>query len=838
MNQEVVMNDVEFAGLSDAEVLNIRQKHGYNEIPLSKSRSFFSLLFTVISEPMFILLIAAATIFFLLGEKGDAAILLISVVVVIGITFLQERRSERAIESLRDLSSPRAEVIRNGIKQRIAGRDVVPGDLIILSEGDRVPADARLINNIGLTVDESILTGESLPVVKHVDDLSLNMVYSGTMVVAGTAIARVVHTGSSTEMGKIGKSLVRITDEKSLLELEVNELVKRFAAAGFIVCIVIVVILGKATGQWLEAFLTGITLSIALLPEEFPVVITLFQALGALRLSKENVLTRQSRAIRTMGAVTVLCADKTGTITMNKMQLRSVSTLDEFADVEEKHLPEVYHTIIEYGILASRKDPFDPMEKALVEASKYSVDPEHFHSDWSFIQEYGLSSKLLSVSHVWKPLSSDEYIVAAKGAPEAIADLCHLPPDVFSAVDEKVRLLSDRGLRVIGVAKAKFKSGLLPEDQHAFNFEFVGLLGFYDPVRPGVNEAIQQCYRAGVRVIMITGDHVGTAKKIADSIGLKTAGVVSGDQLNAMNEAEFLRTVLSVNVFARTVPEQKLRIVEALKSHGEVVAMTGDGVNDAPALKSSHIGVAMGSRGSDVAREASDIVLLDDNFNTIVKGIRSGRRIFDNMQKALSFVFAVHIPIAGITLASVFFGWPLVLFPVHVVFLELIIDPTCSVAFEAEAEEEGIMDRPPYGLSEKMFNRKMVMNAFYQGTVASAGIIGIFYFSINKGDTENEARALAFTTMLLMNLALILVNRSKSFFTKDLSAIGKVMKMIMLASVVILLITLFIPHAREVFRFELFHISDMIYVLIVLFAATMLFEAGKFLPIFQKRKTP
>ncbi|MDD1760293.1 MAG: HAD-IC family P-type ATPase, partial [Methanothrix sp.] len=696
-------------GLSEAEASELLEKLGYNELPSAKPRSIFAIALEVLKEPMFLLLVAGGLIYLLLGDIQEALILLAFVFVVMGITLYQERKTERALEALRDLSSPRALVIRGGVHKRIAGREVVPGDLIFLSEGDRVPADAELLYCTNLSADESLLTGESVSVRKSCSDGSnamaqpggddLPFVYSGSLIVQGQGAALVKATGSGTEIGKIGKALQSVESEKTALQKQTSKLVQKLALLGLALCTLVVVVFGVTRNDWLQGLLAGITMAMAVLPEEVPVVLTIFLAMGAWRISQNGVLTRRVPAVETLGAATVLCTDKTGTLTENRMTVKMVFANGQYYSIDELvgTLPDDIHEVVEYSILASENDPFDPMEKAFKQLGEdYLKRTEHIHKDWSPVKEYSISRNLLAMSRVWRSTDGSEFIIATKGAPEAIMDLCHLDESSCQNLTENIRTMAKKGLRVLGVARARFKETDLPQGQHDFEFQFLGLVGLADPVRAGVADAIKECYDAGLRVVMITGDYPDTAQAIAREIGLKYADkVLTGPQMELLSDDDLRECINNVNIFSRVVPEQKLRLVNALKANGEVVAMTGDGVNDAPALKAADIGIAMGGRGTDVAREAASLVLLDDAFSSIVQAVRQGRRVFDNIKKALSYILAIHVPIAGMSLIPVLLQWPLVLLPVHVVFLELIIDPACSVVFEAEPEEEDVMLRQP-----------------------------------------------------------------------------------------------------------------------------------------------
>ncbi|MDD5594319.1 MAG: cation-translocating P-type ATPase [Candidatus Margulisbacteria bacterium] len=800
---------IEHQGLSENEAAERLKKEGPNELPSQKKQSVLAILFNVIKEPMLLLLIVTGVIYAFLGELKDALMLSTFVFVIIGITFYQERRTERTLEALRDLSSPRALVIRDGAQKRIAGREVVRGDLIVLREGDRVPADAEVLSCSNLSADESLLTGEAFAVIKSDRD----QVYSGTLIVQGHGLATVTATGLRSELGKIGRSLEQIHEENTLLQKETGKIVRNFTIAGIILCLLVAVIYTLNRGNWLQGFLAGLTLSMAMLPEEFPVVLLIFLTLGAWRISKSQVLTRNKPAIETLGAATCLCVDKTGTLTMNRMKLAALLSDNTYLSVEDQiSLPEASHDVLEYGILASQKDPFDPIEKEVRRLGElYLSGTEHIHNNWQLVKEYTLSKQLLALSHVWESPDKQNYIIAAKGAPEAIADLCHFDRTKNEELTKKVEQMSKHGLRVLGVAKAVFIKTDLPPQQHDFAFEFIGLLGFIDPVRPGVPDSVKEAHAAGLRVIMITGDYPGTAQFIARQIGLKEPeNIITGPELETLDEKQLAHRIKTVNVFARVVPEQKLLIVKALKANHEVVAMTGDGVNDAPALKAAHIGIAMGERGTDVAREASDLVLLNDDFSSIVAAVRLGRRIFENLKKAISYIFSVHVPIAGMSLLPVLFQLPIVLLPAHIAFLELVIDPACSTVFEAEPEEKHIMKRPPRKLNEPLFSRRAFMMSLLQGLSVLAVVFFIFIWGLYIGKGEAEARTLAFTSLVFANLMLIFTNLS---WTQNVFRIvragNRALWFVTAGTMTALILVLYLPVLRDLFHFQFMHLDDL-----------------------------
>jgi Ca2+-transporting ATPase len=539
-------------------------------------------------------------------------------------------------------------------------------------------------------------------------------------------------------------------------------------------------------------------------------------------------------AIETLGSTTILCADKTGTLTLNRMAVSKLHARGEFFDVrpgEDKFPPEKFHELIEFSILASQRDPFDPMEKALKEfGERYLKRTEHLHADWTLMREYPLSEKMMALSHVWKSPNGTEYVIAAKGAPEAIADLCHLDTTAAEDLSRNIQEMAGVGLRVLGVAKAHFRQSDLPAGQHEFRFEFIGLTGFSDPVRATVPAAISQCYSAGIRVVMITGDYQATAEHIARQIGLKPLDkIINGPELDVMSDEELRKRIKDVNIFSRVVPEQKLRLVSAFKENGAIVAMTGDGVNDAPALKAADIGIAMGGRGTDVAREAAALVLLDDDFSSIVDAVKLGRRIFDNLRKAMAYILAIHVPIAGLSLIPVLFGWPHVLMPIHVVFLELIIDPACSIVFEMEPAEVDVMERPPRNPKEPLFNRRTVTLSLIQGVIVLFIILTVFGISLYQGRSAAETRTLTFVTLIIANLGLIFTNLSWSENIVGIVRSRNVsLWLVLTATLIFLALIVYIPFLRTLFSFTILHLDDVVVSSVAGIAGIIWFEGLKY----------
>jgi Ca2+-transporting ATPase len=772
-------------GLSDAEARERLAKDGPNELPVSKPRSVLRLAREVASEPMFLLLVACGAIYMLLGDRQEALMLLGFVFVVMGISFVQQRRSERSLEALRDLSSPRALAVRDGTPARIAARELVVGDTVLLAEGDRVPADVQLVEVSNFAVDESLLTGESEPVVKEAltgpagavepgpaaQGADVSAAYSGTLVTRGTARGQVVATGERSALGRIGQSLAGIAVEPTPIQQETRRVVKRVALVGLALAAALGIAYWIALGDWLHGLLAGLTLAMAVLPEELPVVLTLFLGLGAWRLAREKVLARSIPAVELLGATTVLCVDKTGTLTANRMTVRRLWTAQATYDTAANStgsLPEALHGVLEYAVLASHRRAFDPMETAIGEAGqRLLAATEHLHGDWALVEDYALSPEMLAMSRVWQSPDKAEHLIAAKGAPEAIVDLCHLDSAQGAAVIEQVHAMAGDGLRVLGVARASFPTGELPDQQHDFSFAFLGLIALEDPVRPDVPGAIAECHAAGIRVVMMTGDHPATAVSVARQAGLSTeAPVITGTELATLSDEALGQRLGETHIFCRVQPDQKLRLVQAFRARGDVVAMTGDGVNDAPALKAADIGVAMGARGTEVAREAAALVLLNDDFSSLVTAVRYGRRVFANLRKAIVFLVAVHVPIVGLSIVPVLLGWPMLLMPVHILFLQLVIDPACSVVFEAEPLEPDAMQLPPRRPDQKLFDKSVMVRGLWQG----AGLL-LVLLAVHAGarawlpaddQRDDIARALTFVVLILSNLGLINANRSWS----------------------------------------------------------------------------
>ena len=760
------------AGLSSAQAAAVLTEDGANELPRSDQRSVLRIAGEVVREPMLALLLAGGFAYMLLGNLAEALILLGFATFSVAVTVIQETRTERVLEALRDLSAPRALVIRDGARMRIAGRDVVHGDLIVLEQGDRIAADATLQEASDLQVDESLLSGESLPVTKVAQPTAAPAsdhspggddqpyVYSGSLVTRGSGMAVVTATGPRSEIGEIGQSLATLDNEVPRLRTETGRIVKLCAIGGGIVALAVVLLYGLLRGGWIDAVLAGIAIGMTMLPEEFSVVLTIFLAMGAWRIGKARVLTRRASAIETLGSATVLCTDKTGTLTENRMAVVQLWLPSGETEVlaDGTKLSEAFATLAATSIRASAIEPADPMEIAIHAALKGPPDETA-----KLIHGYGLRPELLAVTNVWQNTATDKlFTVAAKGAPEAIAELCQLGKAERSSLMAAVDAMAARGIRVLGVARAETSDQNWPDTPSGFAFTLVGLIGLADPLRPAVPAAVAQCQSAGIRVVMITGDHAATARTIASQAGITEGDVLTGTDRDTLDDVQLAERLKSVTVFARIMPEQKLRIITAFKTDGEIVAMTGDGVNDAPSLKAAHIGIAMGKRGTDVAREASAIVLLDDDFGSIVTAIALGRRIYDNIRKAMAFIFAVHVPIAGLALLPLVLGLPILFGPIHIALVQMVIDPVCALVFEAEREEQDIMRRKPRSTDERLFSWRMITWSVAQGGIAFVMLATLFLVATERGMPEGEVRALTFFALVAAILALILVNRSFS----------------------------------------------------------------------------
>lgn len=799
----MTINDQIMAGLTSAEAKRLQQQYGKNELTPQKKESFFHKVLQIICEPMFLLLIVAAIIYFILGEPRDGAIMLVFVTGVISIDVIQEWKTDKSLNALKDLSAPHVTVIRDGKETVIASADLVPGDLMMIYEGVKIPADGILVKCNALCVEESSLTGEAEGVWKvssenaepSTDYWRKDYCYAGTLVIQGTGTALVDKIGAETEYGKIGTNVATAPDEPTPLQKQTGKLVRTCAGiAGVLFALVGVVtyfnIPDHALGERLiESILSGITLAMAMIPEEFPVILTVFLSMGAWRLTKKQSLVRKLPSVETLGSVSVLCVDKTGTITMNRMTVQETWA----PDGDER-------TLFKMMGLGCQTVAYDPMEKAMLAyCETHGISKERLFNG-ELVKEYAFTNELKMMGHVWR--RNDQVIIAAKGSPERILSICKLAEKDREVAEQKIIEMSKEGLRVIAVAAAVPASeDELPSSITECSLNLCGLIGLADPPREGIKSDIKMCHRAGIRVVMITGDNGITASSIAKKIGMEHSdSIITGDMLNEMTDNELREAVKEVSIFSRVVPEHKMRIVKAFKENGEIVAMTGDGVNDAPALKYADIGIAMGKRGSEVSREAADLILMDDNFTTIVETVKDGRRIYDNIRKAVGYVFTIHIPIALASLLGPLLGVApaaMLLLPLHVVLLELVIDPTCSVVLERQPAETDIMERMPRDPKDKLLNVPNLLKSIIQGLVIFAASFGAYYILLSSNPANASfARSMGLTIIMLSNLFLVQVNSSDhDFMIRSIARLSKdwVMWAVNIGTLLMLSIILYTP---------------------------------------------
>jgi Ca2+-transporting ATPase len=834
----------DYVGLTIEQVQEQHEKYGYNELKPAKKRNFFFEVLIILREPMFLLLICTSLIYFVLGEPRDGIIMLVFVAFMLGINIFQEWRTDKTIQALKDLSSPKIKVIRNSEIIEVETREVATGDLMIFEEGDRISADGKILEMFDLGVDESTLTGESETVWKKVTGndsdkenyWKRNYCYSGTTVIQGSAIVEVTSVGASTEYGKIGAALVSVSPSATPLEKQTRKLIKVCALIGIGLFILVTVFTFYSLGNNTEitdifdrithSIIGGITLAMAIIPEEFPVILTVFLAMGAARLAKKNALIRRIPAVETLGAVTVLCVDKTGTLTQNKMTVQETFTLEN--NIEDLKM---------HSVLGCENQPYDPIEKAIL---AYANEGDYFNKVTKLVSEYPFSSEKKMMGHIWE--IDGRLCLAAKGSPESILQLCVLSEeDLGRITDEQIRQ-SELGYRVIAVAK---KCGIeqVPGQIEQNKLEFLGLIGMKDPPREDVPDAIKKCTKAGIRVVMITGDNGITAQSIARMIGIQNPdNILTGIEIDEMTNEELMKACENTNIFSRVIPNHKMRIVKAFKDAGEIVAMGGDGVNDAPALKLADIGVAMGLRGTNVAKEAADMVLLDDNFTTIVETVKDGRRIFDNIKKAIGYVFTIHIPIVLIALMCPLLGIPVLLLPIHIVLLELIIDPTCSIVFERHPAERNIMDRKPRSPKESLASRDVLVKSFLQGlAIFAAAFISYIYLMNDIGWPQGEAASFALTILVFANLFLVYINSSETdsvvsrFLRKNRidtetgkrRRIDKVVIGVNIGIVAALLFIVYVPYGNIIAKTVALPLNAFVTAVVIAFAATVWWEIVK-----------
>jgi Ca2+-transporting ATPase len=821
-------------GLDDAEAARRLAQLGPNALPAPRGRGLIRFVLEVLEEPIFALLLGAAALYAAIGDTAEGLLLAGCAGVSVALVAVQSWRSERVLTALKGVTAPRARVVRAGVARRIPTMEIVPGDIVVLAAGDRVPADGLVRQGAGLVIDESALTGESIPVRKRAalagdaapatatmapggDDTP--WVFSGTLILAGEGLAEIQATGPRSRIGAIGTALATLRWPSTPLQDAMGRLVRRLALLALTLSAVLALMHAARYGDWLAAALAGITLAMSAIPEELPMVLAIFLAVGGWRLSRHGVLARQPSAVLALGATTVLCVDKTGTITENVIRLERVAVPDAMTAPDMARGDPRFATLCATAPRAAHPQGGDPMDRAtLTLGAPTGEAPLH---------EYPLTPERPRVAFAWRV--PDGMLVAAKGAPESIARLCNLDPSATAAMQDQVRALAAEGLRVLAVASVHVPVSAPPEDIEDLGFGYLGLLGFGDPVRDSARGSVAECHAAGMEVVMITGDHPATATAIAHRAGIDGTGhAITGRDLATLDRHALEAAIVGKRVFARTEPGQKLRIVEALQARGHVVAMTGDGVNDAPALRAAHVGVAMGSRGTDVAREAAGLVVLNDDLGSIVAAIALGRRIADNLRKAMVFIVAVHIPLVGLAMLPLLFGWPPMLNPVHVIFLELFIDPTCAIVFESQREEPGAMRRPPRSARHAVVSPLTVAMGVLQGSTLLVVVAGIYGWSLQSGQGAEIARTLAFVALVAGTLGLALTNlswgrsaASPAVLTHPAFAVAAG------ATAAILAVLLFWPMARAMFGFALPEAGPLALAAMAGLASALWFEAVK-----------
>ncbi|MDU6039063.1 MAG: cation-translocating P-type ATPase [Clostridium butyricum] len=815
-------------GLNSEEVEKLQKKYGMNELVIQEKPNMLKKFLGVFKEPMFLLLLIAATVYFLLGAPKDGAIMLVFVGFVASITFIQEWKTEKTMNALKDLTSPKVNTLRNGKNILIKSTELVPGDVVFLSEGERIPADCIVLEPSNFSVDESILTGESEYVMKvsttqsekSTDYWKKDILYAGTLCVFGKCTAIVKFTGINTEYGKIGKAISEAKDEPTPLQKKVSILVKNIAIAGVILCISVMVASYFYSFNILNSILSGISLAMAIIPEEFPVVLTVFLSMGAYRLAKNNTLMRKISAVETLGSATVLCVDKTGTITQNKMKVKSIYSDGRIFNNEDLKNQELSDLMV----LSCEKDPYDPMEKAILEAANLSQLETLYKYDLS--KKIAFDSKTKRMANIY--IKDNTYYVAVKGSAETVLGLCNLDKQRMDEINIEIDKMASNGLRVLALADCT--SEKVYEDLECYELTFKALVGLQDPPKEGVEEAIKLCKKAGIRVVMITGDYSKTAMAIGEEIGLKfTDKVIVGNEIDSLSENELCEVVKSCDVFSRVIPEQKMKIVKALKKNGEIVAMTGDGVNDAPALKSADIGIAMGQRGTEVAKEAAHMILMDDNFTTIVKSVKDGRRVYDNIRKAMVYILIIHIPIAAMAMFAPLFNLPPLLLPMHIMLLELIIDPTCSIVFEGEPAEANIMENHPRPPQEPLLTRNLTIKVVLQGIIMFLAAFMPFHYMIDLGISSEYARSFSLITFIVANVTLVLVNRSNTELLYHLiKEKGSKVRLIVNSMALIMVFAIvYIPILNGFFRTEKIGVYPLIFAIVLGFISTGWWEIVK-----------
>jgi len=824
-------------GLSVQQVPVLRQQYGKNVFHAESSRPFIHIVWDIVKEPMFILLVIACSLYFILGEVSEGVMMLVAMFFVAAISLYQEAKSTNALKALQQFTEPKVTVVRDGKEIIIATEELVPGDIMLLDEGMNIPADAIILQENDFTVNESIITGESLPADKHETEGN-NTLYQGTTINSGKCIAHVTAIGNNTVLGKLGKAVGAYHSPKTLLQLQINLFVHRLALFGLIGFFIIFFVNYLHHREWATSLLFALTLAMSAVPEEIPVAFSSFMALGAYKMSKLGIISRRPQIVENLGAVSVICFDKTGTITENKMQVKTIYDYDSDALVDlHDNIQLQNENVLRYGVLASEMNPFDAMEKAIWEAYRLFTDGKA-HEQLKMIYEYPLQGQPPMMTHVYE--QDNIKVVAAKGAAERIIHVCNLGDNDKKKITQHIKSLASKGYRVIGVVSAMHAEPQLPAMQDDFNWQFEGLLALYDPPKKNIPDVLKQFYDAKIDVKLITGDYPETAINIAGQVGIfNHLKYITGEQVMNMKEDELMQVVKSTNVFARMFPDAKLKVIDTLKANGEIVAMTGDGVNDGPALKSANIGIAMGQKGTEIARQAADLILTDDNLERMVTAISEGRKIFSNLKKAFRYIISIHIPIILTASLPVIFGWayPNIFTPIHIIFMELIMGPTCSIFFEKEPVEGNIMQQTPRERNGGIFTREELLISVVQGIVIAAGAMILYYHSMNSGTSLEQTRTIVFTTLILSNVFLTFTNRS---FTKTIYYTSRyknnLAPAILIISTFFLAAMHFIPVVRNLFQLTNITQGQFWLCFGVAFTGVMWFEMYKtYLKIFNRR---
>ena len=825
-------NPYPFKGLTNAEVLESRHKYGTNALHKTSNKAWLESLKETVTEPMFILLVACTVIYFSLSQYSEGFFMLGAIILVSGISFYQDSRSKKALEALKAYTEASANVIRNNQVLSIPSEEIVMGDFIVVSEGELMPADGLLVQINDFSVNESILTGEAFAVNKEVNSTDNNHVFQGTSVATGQCIFQTTAIGIDTQLGKIGTSIDAIKTEKTPLQTQIDNFVKKMAAVGAVIFLIIWGINYYKSHDILDSLLKGLTIAMSVLPEEIPVAFASFMALGAWRLMKKGIIVKQTQTVEALGSATVICTDKTGTITENKMELHQVYVFEtDTMSTSENWTDKPTIDLIQTAMFASETTPFDAMEKA-IQAAYQKITPLDERPLFKMIHEYPLSGTPPMMTHIFEDKKGNR-IIACKGAIESILENSKLKEVDKVKIQEKVSVFANQGLRVLGVAKVDMAKAPkeFPKTQQEFSFEFLGLVGFYDPPKHNIAKVFKQFYDAGIQVKIITGDSPLTTLAIAEQAHFRnTTPSVNGEDLLKMSDADMAKTVAETSIFTRMFPEAKLKIINILKSQNQIVGMTGDGVNDGPALKAAHIGIAMGKRGSEIAKQASSLILMNDDFSKMVDAVAMGRKIYNNLKKAIQYIISIHIPIILTVALPLILGWiyPTIFTPVHVIFLELIMGPTCSIVYENEPLEKNSMKQPPRPLSDTFLNLKELSISIIQGLVITVGTLFIYQYAVRQNHQEDLTRTMVFTTLVVANIFLTLVNRSfyYSVFT-SFKYKNNLLVSIVFVSIALLLALIYVPFLASFFKLSPLNYEQLGISALVGFAVVIWFEGYK-----------